>query len=116
MSPVRIASVVLVGLALTTLGAVKPQDIEKARKVESQTLEELALRNQSLEQQNQILRKEIRMLQNQLTEYRLQSLGTVPKKLPPGWKQGTYGGLPLYLVPCDNGQTPLQSNVSTSTK
>jgi hypothetical protein len=100
MSHVRIASIALAGLVLSTLGAAQPQ-AAPAKAPAEVLISALMQENQSLQKQNEILRLEIKSLQNRVAEYQSAPQSAIPKTLPPGWKQGTYGGLPLYLVPCD---------------
>ena len=107
MSTVRLASIAMVGLALSTLGAVQAPAPAKAPA--DRLISALMQENQSLQKQNDALRAEIKSLQTRLADYGFYQQGSTPKTLPPGWKQGTFDGLPLYLVPCDTTSMPALS-------
>ena len=115
MSHVRLVSVALAGLVLSTLGAAPPNSAPlatapKAPETTEQLLSRLVESNNELKARNAKLEAEVKFLQTQLiTQQR--TLGIEPKNVPPGWKQGSINGLTFYVVPCGDDQQSASKTV-----
>jgi hypothetical protein len=109
MSHVRIASVALAGLVLSTLGATAPQ-APTAASLE-QALQIVVARNSALEARNRDLEQQVKTLQTQLADYQKSQEVPEPKSLPPGWKSGKFNGMTVYIVPCDADNGTVEKTV-----
>jgi len=99
MSHVRIVSIALAGLALSTLGAA-PENPTATKPGAEPELQRLLDTNFQLQKENEALKAEVKFLQTQLA-IQQRTLGIEPKTVPPGWKQGKINGMNFYIVPCD---------------
>ena len=123
MSHVRLVSVALAGLVLSTLGAAPPATQPAKTPAEMTILKQDAL-IRDLEERLSAETKRCSALETQLaqTQHMLATFQHYqnipsPSPVPPSWKQGQINGMTYYLVPCDmTASNPAKTPVVTPAK